>query len=237
MIKWNLSTALAAEGKKIQKQVFIPKRIARNPNSKKQLKKQVKSIKGQEGDHGHSGEILALSLTTDGTLLASAGTDRLLGSWDVSGDSCKWVKGYKGHKDTISDLSFRQETTQCYTASYDRTLKIHDLRSGTYVDTLFGHQEKILSLGCLKNEVAVTAGGSDKTVRYWKVADESQLVFRGGGTSRMREVLEGTLAADDVGMAEESSKKKGKGKAYIEGSTECVAMVDDTTFLSGGDSG
>lgn len=68
-------------------------------------------------------------------------------------------------------------------------------------------------------------------------------MFRGGGRSRIREVLEGDLRGDDEGdeVAEDeqgrSSETKEKTKQYIEGSIECVAMIDEATFISGGDSG
>jgi ribosomal RNA-processing protein 9 len=71
-------------------------------------------------------------------------------------------------------------------------------------------------------------------------------VLRGGGRSRIREVLEGGLLGDDEGDdvnedgMELGLKAKGKTKEerkLVEGSLECVAMVDETTFLSGGDSG
>lgn len=101
-----------------------------------------------------------------------------------------------------------------------------------------------MDLSVLKSEVAVTAGGSDKSVRYWKIADESQLVFRGGGTgsSRLREVIEGSRGADDVADLEDeddvtTKRKQQQRKLYVEGSIECVAMIDDTHFLSGGNSG
>jgi ribosomal RNA-processing protein 9 len=115
-----------------------------------------------------------------------------------------------------------------------------------YVETLFGHQDHILGLDALRGENCVSVGSRDKTLRYWKIADETQIVLRGGGRSRIREVLEGGLLGDDEGddVNEDGTEleSKGKGKAkeerqFIEGSLECVAMVDETTFLSGGDSG
>lgn len=85
-------------------------------------------------------------------------------------------------------------------------------------------------------------------MRYWKIGEESQLVFRGGGRSKVREVLEGGLRDDDEEEGEDTlmdvdGAKKGKGKEkerikkFVEGSLECVAMIDETTFVSGGDSG
>lgn len=70
--------------------------------------------KGPAGDsRGHTDEVLALALSGDGKYLASAGRDRTVGVWDVSDEGANlqngekprglvWVKGFSGHKDTIS---------------------------------------------------------------------------------------------------------------------------------------
>jgi ribosomal RNA-processing protein 9 len=105
-----------------------------------------------------------------------------------------------------------------------------------YVETLFGHQDRVLSIDALRGDNCVSVGGRDKTVRYWKIVEETQLVFRGGGRSKVREVLEGGLGVedDDEGDGVEVKRKEG---GYVEGSLECVAMIDETTFVTGGDSG
>jgi len=119
----------------------------------------------------------------------------------------------------------------------------------SYVETQFGHQDHVLGLDALRGENCVSVGGRDKTLRYWKIAEETQIVLRGGGRSRIREVLEGGLLGDDEGDdvddVDEAGlavglRAKGKGKEerkFVEGSLECVAMIDEATFLSGGDSG
>ena len=43
----------------------------------------------------------------------------------------------------------------------------------------FGHQDCITSIDCLSRERPVTAGANDRTVRVWKIVEESQLVFNG----------------------------------------------------------
>lgn len=89
----------------------------------------------------------------------------------------------------------------------------------------------------LRAEVAVSAGGRDKTIRFWKVTEESQLVFRGGVASRIRNVLDGGMEEDGI-EEDTGNRRRRRGEVkYVEGSVDCVAMVDDTTFLSGGDSG
>lgn len=148
-------------------------------------------------------------------------------------------------------MTFRKGTHQLYSGSFDRTLKVFDLSPNVmgYVETLFGHQDRVMSIDALRSETCVSVGTQDKTARYWKIVDETQLVFRGGGRSRIREVLEGGLRADDEGETfdddeamDDPSKKKSSThkelmKNFIESSLECIAMVDESTFVSGGDSG
>ncbi|CBQ69351.1 related to RRP9-protein associated with the U3 small nucleolar RNA [Sporisorium reilianum SRZ2] len=176
-------------------------------------------------DQGHTDEIWSLSLSSDNTFLASGGKDRSVCIWRSSPTAEAPLKNLQGHKDAITALAFRSGAHELYTASLDRTLKLYDVAQLSYIETLFGHQESILSLSCLAAETAVSAGGRDRTCRYWKIRDESQLVFRAGIRSRLRDVLEGgDLAAHTPTEA-------------LEGSVEAVAMLDTHHFVSGGDSG
>jgi ribosomal RNA-processing protein 9 len=187
---------------------------------------------------GHTDEVLALAVSSDGQYLASGGKDKKVGVWDV--EKNQWIKGFWGHKDLISGLAFRKGTLQLHTSSFDRTVKLFDLSVMGYVETLFGHQDTILSIDALRGEAVVTAGARDRTLRYWKIPEESQLVFRGGGKSAIRELLDGG-ALEGHESDEEGAGKKGKGgegqKKFVEGSIECVAMIDETNFVSGGDTG
>ena len=110
-----------------------------------------------------------------------------------------------------------------------------------YVETLFGHQAPALALDALRGETAVSAGGRDKSVRFWKIPEETQLVFRGGGGSKWMDDLDGIEEDGEEDEAGQTKRRKGKGKEsgqkFVEGSIECVAMIDESTFVSGGDSG
>ena len=78
--------------------------------------------------------------------------------------------------DVSQSASFRKGTSQLYTGSFDRTLKVYDLTPSVmgYVETLFGHQDQVLALDALRGETCVSVGARDKTVRYWKIVDETQ---------------------------------------------------------------
>ncbi|KAF9492701.1 WD40 repeat-like protein [Pleurotus eryngii] len=204
--------------------------------------------KAPAGDvKGHTDEVLALALSSDGKYLVSGGRDRRVVVWDA--ETAEWIKCFTGpmsHRDAVSSLSFRKASHQLYSGSFDRTLKVFDLTPSVmgYVETLYGHQDHVLSIDALRLETCVSVGARDKTARFWKIVDETQLVFRGGGRSKVREMLEGGLRGDDDGddstmdVDGRSMKRKGKeAQKFIEASLECIAMIDEATFVSGGDSG
>lgn len=98
----------------------------------------------------------------------------------------------------------------------------------SYVESLFGHQDGITSIDALNRERCMTSGSRDKTVRMWKIPEESQLVYRCGTSSNTDELLM---------LKEENDKKKIKALSATGGSVDLVCMVDEDTFLTGTDSG
>ncbi|KAK9867799.1 hypothetical protein WJX84_000811 [Apatococcus fuscideae] len=119
--------------------------------------------------------LLALAVSSDGHLLAGGGGDRGVHVWDLR--NREHVHCFTGHKDAISGLAFREGTHEIYSASFDRSIKLWNFDDRAYMDTLYGHQAEALSIDLLRQERAVSVG-HDHTCRVWKVADESQLIFR-----------------------------------------------------------
>lgn len=249
IIGWNL-----LNGKRL---AVFPKVRPRLPSTDRKGKaKMTADAHAANEIQGHTDEVIALALSSDGKYLASGGRDRRLGVWDVA--KKEWVRSFGGHRDVISvcssrlsaaqigmkpspplqALSFRKGTHTLYTASFDRTLKSFDLGAMGYVETLFGHQDCVTCLDALRGETAVSSGGQDRTIRYWKIVDETQLVFRGGGRSKMRELLE-SGGIDDAELMDdgESTKRSKNADGFVESRIDCVAMLDETVFVSGGDSG
>ncbi|KLT42852.1 WD40 repeat-like protein [Cutaneotrichosporon oleaginosum] len=163
---------------------------------------------------GHKGAVLCVAASEDGKWVVSGGTDKVVGVWDVSGDEPRWAAGMRGHKDAsvvIPPLS--NPSAHVLSASLGRHLTLHSLSTLSALDTFFGHQDSITSVSALKPTVCVTAGSRDRTCRWWKVEEEVQLVLRSGG------------------------KTRSDGREYFEGSVDVVCALDDSHFVSGGDSG
>ncbi|WVW78172.1 hypothetical protein I302_100123 [Kwoniella bestiolae CBS 10118] len=203
-------------------------------------------------DGGHKGEILCIAASEDGKFVVTGGRDKVIGVWNVEGDEPVWVTGLRGHKDAVTSIAMptlNNPSHHILSASLSRHLALHSLATLSVIDTFFGHQDSIPSVSSLKPTLAVTAGSRDRTCRWWKVEEEVQLVFRGGGKTRTdqagllpeerKERLGGgwTEGVDPAEQAKRDRKGKGKSKEFIEGSIDVVEMLDDQHFVSGGDSG
>lgn len=130
------------------------------------------------------GEVLAMACSDDGRYLAAGQRDAKVKIYDVrvAGKSSggKLVTTFRGHKGPITSLAFRPNTLQLFTASDDRCLRHHNLEEMAYVETLYGHQAGVTAVSCTRRERPISAG-RDRTVRTWKIAEETHLIHRPGG--------------------------------------------------------
>ncbi|WRT64527.1 uncharacterized protein IL334_001459 [Kwoniella shivajii] len=197
---------------------------------------------------GHKGEILCVAASEDGKFMVTGGRDKTIGVWNVQGDEPVWMTALKGHKDAVTSIAIpplNNPSHHILSASLSRHLALHSLATLSVIDTFFGHQDSIPSVSTLKPTLAVTAGSRDRTCRWWKVEEEVQLVFRGGGKTKsdqsglLPEERKERLGGGWTEGAEPQKDRKGKGrgKEFVEGSIDVVEMLDDQHFISGGDSG
>ncbi|KAF9177443.1 pre-rRNA processing protein [Haplosporangium sp. Z 767] len=191
---------------------------------------------------GHTDHVICLAVSSDNQFLASGGKDKKINIWSVQDN--KLLHSFKQqHKDTVTGMSFRKgQNNQLYTVSSDRTVKLWNVDEMSYIETLFGHQDSITAVDSLAKEHCVSTGGRDRTVRLWKIVEESQLVFRGGGFIRPKKLNRDdpteppkmvAIPGEDGGFV----MKEKKDPSFLEGSMDCLAMIDEENFLTGGDSG
>ena len=105
-------------------------------------------------------------MSDNNDLLASAGNDQIIRLWDVT--TGKYLKGLKGHQESIWSIAFSKNNKLIASASEDETIKIWNINSGKCINTLkfkklyenmniFGttgltieQEELLLSLGAVK---------------------------------------------------------------------------------------
>ncbi|KAJ3065076.1 pre-rRNA processing protein [Podochytrium sp. JEL0797] len=223
IVKWDFVT-----GKKVHE--FL--------GGRKHTKKAIKAFgENKLKKHvGHRDQVLCLAVSGDGKYLASGGRDKTVQIWSIPNN--QHLKTFTQHRDAVSGLAFRYSTrnNQLYSCSYDRTIKLWNVDEQSYIETLFGHQDRVESVDSLAMERCLTAGSRDRTARLWKIVEESQLIFRGGGGGDLRtQVVEGKVLATEVNEARKEMKKAGGDK--FGNVIDVVAMIDEEHFVTGTDSG
>ena len=89
------------------------------------------------------------------------------------------VQTWTGHNGAVTALCFRTQSHQLFSASEDRCIRHYNLDEMLYMETLYGHQFAVTDIDCHRQERPVSVG-RDRTVRAWKLAEDSHLIFRGG---------------------------------------------------------
>ncbi|KAL7538802.1 hypothetical protein ACHAXR_008795 [Thalassiosira sp. AJA248-18] len=144
------------------------------------------AVKHHDGDNNNRNqrEILAIATSDDDRYMAVGGRDNCVRIFDIrtlgKSTSSSPITTLEGHKKAVTSLAFRSRTLDLYSGSEDRCIRRYDLNAMTYVETLYGHQSPVLGIDCAHKNRPVSIA-RDRTVRVWKVEEDSHLVFRPGG--------------------------------------------------------
>jgi ribosomal RNA-processing protein 9 len=144
-----------------------------------QEQKKVGIIKySKTSENHHHGTILCVAISPDNQYLVTGGVDKNIKVWKF--DTLKFVQDLGNHRGAITSLVFRQSgPLELYSGSTDRSIKAWNLDQMGFVDIMFGHQDSVLQLDMVNKPRILSCGGQDRTVRLFKVMEESQLVFNG----------------------------------------------------------
>eukprot|EP01038_Epipyxis_sp_PR26KG_P009286 gene9286-12513_t len=139
------------------------------------------SRSSDSSNQSHEGEILSIAISTDSSFLVGSGRDKSIHIYDTRQKNSE-VHVLTGHRDAVTSVCFQRDSTSLFSGSLDRCIKYWDLREMGYLETLFGHQDGVLAMDCWNNTRPISCS-SDRSIRIWKVAEDSHLVYRGHKSS------------------------------------------------------
>ncbi|KAI0398242.1 WD40 repeat-like protein [Xylariaceae sp. FL0594] len=175
---------------------------------------------GDKNFKGHTGQILCVAVSDDGKFVVTGGDDKRIVVWD---SNLKPLRVFTHHRDAVTGLVFRRNSHQMYSCSKDRTIRVWNCDALSFVESLFGHADAAVDVDALALERLVSVGARDRTVRLWKVADETQLVFRASsGAGDKKKAIASGLDPNSLATT---------------GSLDRVAYIDESYFVTGADNG
>jgi WD40 repeat protein len=132
-----------------------------------QLKPQKVPLSPTYNLKGNSGKIIAVTLSSDGKILASSDTTNNrshIKLWKL--ETGKLEKTLFGHKQIIHSLVIHSRN---WLASGSHKIKLWDLETGEAFLTLFGHKQWVYSLAISQDGQTLISGSQDQTLRIWNL--------------------------------------------------------------------
>ncbi|BAY76805.1 WD-40 repeat-containing protein [Nostoc linckia NIES-25] len=140
------------------------------PNAK--IERQVSDVLQQavygadEYNHfsGHTAAVLAVDISPDSSLIASASIDRTIKLWRRDGTE---VATLKGHKGAVRAIAFSPDGQMLASGGEDGTIKLWK-RDGTLLRSFKAHTASIWGVAFSPDGQFLASGGWDRTVKIWQ---------------------------------------------------------------------
>jgi len=79
------------------------------------------------------------------------------------------IRTFKGHRSSVWSVSFSPDGRYVLSGSWDKTLKLWDVKTGKCIRTFKGHKHGVLSVSFSPDGRYVLSGSWDKTLKLWDV--------------------------------------------------------------------
>lgn len=115
---------------------------------------------------GHVGHADAIVFSSDGMLLASAGTDRTIRLWNLLDDSSAQI--FEGHEDVVTSVSFNHADTRLVSGSVDTTVRVWSVPTGECLHTFNCHESVVWDVRFLGSTGEIVTCSEDETIRVMR---------------------------------------------------------------------
>jgi len=144
---------------------------------------------------GHQGAVNGVAFAPDGTLLATASSDKTVRLWNPA--TGEHVRTFQGHTEGVYGVAFSPDGTLLATAS-SQNAWLWDADTGEHLRSLQGHTDDVNAVAFSPDGALLATASGDDTARLWNPATGEHLRTLQGHTEAVWEVAfspDGTLLA------------------------------------------
>jgi guanine nucleotide-binding protein subunit beta-2-like 1 protein len=138
-----------------------------------------------KGHEDHVTSIIAgyaNSSDDEDAILVSGSRDKNLIIWRLQKPEDDQVgvplKCLTGHSHFVTDLTISNDNTFVISSSWDKTMRLWDLRSGRCVRQFIGHDKEVLTTAFSADNRQIFSGGADKQMNLWNTLAECKMTSK-----------------------------------------------------------
>ncbi|MGL5063491.1 MAG: hypothetical protein ACRC62_26205, partial [Microcoleus sp.] len=136
------------------------------------LRQAVSGVQERNRFENHSKFVLDVSVSPDGSKVASASADKTVKLWSKAG---KLLKTFN-HGDSVTSVSFSPDGKTIATASADRKVRIWQVDNDrSPIATLSGHSDIVTSVSFSPDGKTLASGSHDNSIKIWNAASKKLL--------------------------------------------------------------
>jgi len=119
---------------------------------------------------GHTGDVLSVAITPDGTRVVSGSGDQTIRVWNLQSGCLE--RTFEGQARRVVAVAITPDGTRVISGSWfdDNVVRVWDLASGRLERILVGHTQMVAAVAVTPDGARVVSGSFDNTVRVWDLA-------------------------------------------------------------------
>lgn len=134
---------------------------------------------------GHNGWVTSLATSSNNPdILLSGSRDKSLIVWSLTRDDENYGvprKSLKGHSHIVQDCAISHDGAYAISGSWDKTLRVWDLKTGVSKDRFVGHTGDVLSVSFSPDNRQIVSAGRDRTIKIWNTIGECKYTITDKG--------------------------------------------------------
>ncbi|CAH1766223.1 7206_t:CDS:10, partial [Entrophospora sp. SA101] len=129
-------------------------------------------------------ESLTATTSENPEMILSSSRDKTIIVWRLTRDEHNYGvprKSLTGHNHFVQDVVISSDGQFALSASWDKTLRLWDLNTGTTTRRFVGHEKDVLTVSFSPDNRQIVSGSRDKTIKLWNTLGECKFNIQEDG--------------------------------------------------------